>query len=101
MNKQQRRRSYTPDTLNAVARWRVGLPVGPLCEVDRTMIAALLTFGSALDDDAAVQVSLVLVNRVVGTIRNRITTSRMATDISLLRDALAALDGAQQSLTSI
>lgn len=92
---------YPGDVSKAVDRWRLGLPNGALGSVDRAMVATLLSFGSELNDDSAIEVALILCDRTERTLRARIKRCRRTTEIGALCDALASLDAVQQSLCSI
>lgn len=96
-----KRADASPDVLRAVNRWRLAVPHGEPHDVDRAVIATLLSFGRELDHDTAIAGALVLSSRLDQMLRKLLCTCRLNTDLATVHRLVGQLDELRRDLQGI
>lgn len=96
-----KRPDASPEVLRAVGRYRVALPEGEPHEVDRAVIATLLSFGSHLDHDPALSGALALLERTRETLRKLLPRCQGNHDVQIVHRVCEQLADASDALRKI
>lgn len=91
----------SPAVLSAVNRWMVSMPAGELSDVDRAVIAVLLSYGGHLEHDPALSASLALLERIRQTLRKLLGHCDRNTDVQRVNAAIDFVADASGILRSI
>jgi hypothetical protein len=95
------RPNATAASLQAIERYRLALPPGDPQDIDRAVIAVLLSYAFQLDHDPAVCGSLALLGRVKQLVRKVTRTTSRVDELVRLRNAADYLANAGELLQSI